>query len=89
MNNMKTTTKSTRPYTKIGHRCIKKIAILPENGAFRLYVLWENEAAANQGRFKGYKSVQTYKSITAEAIAATCDYGTKVSSSAFLQFPAL
>ena len=55
--------------------CIAQIVALPENNQFRLYVAWENEAAAIDGFMAFYKSRGLYRDINPAAIEETKNYG--------------
>lgn len=44
-------------------KCISEVVIIPEGIGFRIYVAWEWENPAKEGRFKIYKSQHTVASL--------------------------
>lgn len=62
-----------------GHRYIAQLKAVAESNAWRIYVAWEKEKAAIEGRLKYYESDGLYLEISPQAIKNTCDYGTEIS----------
>ena len=57
-----------KDFLQQNHHCIAAIVALPENNKLRLYVAWENRAAAEDGFMGFFKSRELYPAITPEAI---------------------
>jgi hypothetical protein len=56
------------------HQCIAGIVVVPTlDGKYILYVLWEWEKPAREGRFKGYKNYVT--DINDESIQSVMNSG--------------
>lgn len=66
--------KSKQLFTHRGES-IAAIVVLPEDNKMRVYVAWENQAAAEEGFMGFFKSEKTVTDITPEVVAETMSYG--------------
>jgi len=54
---------------------IAQVVALPENNKFRIYVAWENQAAAEDGFMGFYKSRDLHEKVSETTIDITMKYG--------------
>jgi len=76
MNSKKIKSKNLR--TEFGES-IAQIVCLPEENKFRIYVAWENQAAAEDGFMGFYKSRVLFDDVNQHTIDQTMKYGLDIS----------